>query len=318
MAPACLAVAAIAVALWSPVLLWQGQHQWAVFEMSRNLRAEHSNFGDAAVYLPLQLLFAGPWVAPVWLAGLWALLRSARWRPYRAFGVAFLLTQALVLVTIPDRPYYATPLYVVLLAAGAVIVEGVVEGRRRFFADSPPGRRRLWRSARAAVVWVLVWLAGLPVALPILPPRILATVPLQSINYDLGEQVGWPQLTQQVASVYRSLSPQERAGAVIVTGNYGEAGAIDRYGAAYGLPHAYSGHNSFWWWGPPEPSMGVALLVGDWTPEELRPFFRTVSLASHVRSPYGIDNDENGTAIWIARDQVRPWPAVWPAFKHYG
>jgi hypothetical protein len=168
------------------------------------------------------------------------------------------------------------------------------------------------------VVWVLVWLVGLPAALPILPPRILATVPLQSINYDLGEQVGWPQLTQRVASVYRSLSPQERAGAVIVAGNYGEAGAIDRYSGAYDLPNAYSGHNSYWWWGPPTPSTGVAIFVGYWTPDDLRPYFRRVTLAGHIRSPYGIDNDENGAPIWIGRDQVRPWPAIWPDFKQYG
>jgi len=232
--------------------------------------------------------------------------------------VAFLVTQAFVLVTIPDRPYYATPLYVVLFGAGAVIVEGVVEGRRRLFSERLPGRRRLWRSPRAAVVWILVWLVGLPVGLPILPARVLATVPLQSVNYDLGEQVGWPQLARHVAAVYRSLSPGERADAVIVTDNYGEAGAIDRYGPALGLPNAFSGHNTYWWWGPPEPSTGVAILVGSWTPATLRPYFRTASLAGHVRSPYGIDNDENGTPIWIGRDQVRPWPAIWPDFKSYG
>jgi hypothetical protein len=33
--------------------------------------------------------------------------------------------------------------------------------------------------------------------------------------------------------------------ATVITGNHGEAGALDRYGAAVGLPRAFSGANNF-------------------------------------------------------------------------
>ena len=52
-----------------------------------------------------------------------------------------------------------------------------------------------------------------------------------------------------VAGVVRSLPSSERANVVILTSNYGEAGAIDRFGRALGLPQAFSGHNNFWWGG---------------------------------------------------------------------
>ena len=46
------------------------------------------------------------------------------------------------------------------------------------------------------------------------------------------------------AEVYRSLSPTDQGGACILTGNYGEAGALEFYGPRYGLPHVISGHNN--------------------------------------------------------------------------
>ena len=56
-----------------------------------------------------------------------------------------------------------------------------------------------------------------------------------------------------------ALPPAQRRVTTILAGNYGEAGAIDRYGAGDGLPAAYSGANNFWLWGPP-PAAGH---VGD-------------------------------------------------------
>lgn len=110
---------------------------------------------------------------------------------------------------------------------------------RRLLRGGPPSRRVLWRSPRAAGVYAVI--AGTvvsPLALPVLPPSALASVPLQKVNYNLGETIGWPQL------------------------NYGEAGALDRYGRACGLPAAFSGHNSYWRWRPPGSSQSVTIAIG--------------------------------------------------------
>ena len=44
-----------------------------------------------------------------------------------------------------------------------------------------------------------------PVALPVLPARVLHTVPLQKINYDLAETIGWPKQVALVAREYDAL-----------------------------------------------------------------------------------------------------------------
>ena len=91
----------------------------------------------------------------------------------------------------------------------------------------------------------------LPVAVPVLPVAVLRTVPLQKINYDLAESIAWPKQVALVAREYELLPAAERARTAILAGNYGEAGAIQRYRAEFGLPVAYSGANNFWLWGPP-------------------------------------------------------------------
>ena len=75
-----------------------------------------------------------------------------------------------------------------------------------------------------------------PATLPVLPARALHAVPLQKINYDLGEEISWPSQVALVAREYRSLPTAQRDRRTILAGNYGEAGAIDRYGREDGLP----------------------------------------------------------------------------------
>ena len=58
-------------------------------------------------------------------------------------------------------------------------------------------------------------------------------------NY--ADRYGWREMVDQVKAAYDTLSPQEKAEACILTSNYGEAGAIDFYGPALGLPRAISG-----------------------------------------------------------------------------
>ena len=105
---------------------------------------------------------------------------------------------------------------------------------------------------------------------------------------------------------------------MILTSNYGEAGAIIQFGARDGLPTAYSGHNSFWSWGPPPPGSGDTVVAIGLDRSELTPFFRSVRLAGRVHNRAGVANDEEGNPIWVATGRTRPWRAIWPHFKHYG
>lgn len=313
--------AAIALAIWSPNIVWQIQHGWPTIEMSHNLQREHSGAGYSASFLAIQLLLPGWWVAPVWISGLWALWRDQRFRPYRAFAVAYPVLFVLLLVFVGDRPYYLAGLYATLLAAGAIVTQGVVDGIRRFLRTKEPGQRVLWRSRRTAILFVaIVGLLNAPLSLPILPANALHTLPLQDINYNLGETIGWRELVTTVAGVYHSLPPQELEHSVIFTANYGEAGAIDRYGPALGLPHAFSGHNSYWWWGPPTPwlSPGDTIAVGFDDASYLERFWSDVTPVARIDNAPGVENDEEGAIVWICRGQLRLWTKIWPELKHYG
>ncbi|MGI0079616.1 MAG: hypothetical protein ACRECH_08325 [Nitrososphaerales archaeon] len=61
----------------------------------------------------------------------------------------------------------------------------------------------------------------------------------------LGDKFGWNTMVATVAQAYYTL--QERSLACIFTSNYGEASAINFFGASYGLPKAISGHNNYIW-----------------------------------------------------------------------
>ena len=157
-----------------------------------------------------------------------------------------------------------------------------------------------------------------PVALSVLPARALHTVPLQKINYDLAETIAWPRLVALVAQEYR-LAARPRSGAqtAIVTGNYGEAGAIDRYGPGLALPQAYSGANNFWLWGPP-PAGDTVGHRGERRPGPAAPRVRPGPPGGHV-----LERSRVSATTSRARRSSSPpvcassWAQAWPAFRNY-
>jgi hypothetical protein len=90
----------------------------------------------------------------------------------------------------------------------------------------------------------------LPLTLPVLPEATMARSPMPGIRKDFADTVGWHDLVAQVAAVYDALPADERGQAVILTDNYGEAGAINTYGPPLGLPTAVSGELSYYYWKP--------------------------------------------------------------------
>ena len=73
-------------------------------------------------YFFQQTLLVNPLTAPIWLAGLFALLFSARLKPYRALGWCYLVCYTVFFV-LHGKNYYLAPVYPMLFAAGAVMIE---------------------------------------------------------------------------------------------------------------------------------------------------------------------------------------------------
>ncbi len=195
------------------------------------------------------------------------------------------------------KGYYPGGVYTFCFAAGATALAG-----------RAPAAAGLVYCAAAAVSAVI--------ALPLLPAAALARFPVQKVNYDLGEEIGWPSQVALVARAYDALPASERADVAVVTGNYGEAGAVDRYGAAVGLPPAYSGANSYWLWGPPPARDTVAVAVNV-DPALLRRWFSSVRVAAVYRNGLGVSDDEEGAVICVASGLRSPWSAAWPGFRDY-
>lgn len=150
--------------------------------------------------------------------------------------------------------------------------------------------------------------------LPFVPVQHLAATPIPDINYDAGETVGWPSFVRTVAEVYEGLPPTDRASAAVLTRNYGEAGAVDRFGAALGLPPAYSGHNSYALWGPPPETARAAVVVG-YDRATLARWCGSVEQAARIDNGVGLDNNEQGTPVWVCRERSLPWAEIWPQLR---
>ena len=291
--------AAIALAIWLPNLIWQATNGWPLFEMARSLREEGIEDANSFLFGPLQVLFIGPVVLPIWVAGLVGFFRDPGLRPYRFVAWAFLVL-ALVFIALASKPYFLAPLYVPVLAAGSVVVERWT------------GRigRRFMRPALLVAV-TIGGLVALPVALPVLPAGTLARTPLNEINPELGETHGWDAFVRQVAAAYEALP----TGAVVFTASYGEAGAIDLYGDDLGLPGASSGHNSYWLWGP--RAGAPVLIVGSFPAGYLEGRFIGIRRVGTIHDPAGLENEEDGVPIWVAERPRGSWTDVWPDLRHY-
>src|SRR5215813_8970712 len=295
-----LAGAGLAAALAAPDVIWQAQHGWPNLAVFRALHGEAGH--NLVVYWPAQVLYTGFVLTPVWVAGLRWCLRHPEARRFRPAGIAAVITLVLFFVA-GGKPYYAGGIYTFLFAAGAVPTE-------RWLA-----RRRL-RPALAAVALVLTTAVAATITLSVLPARTLATVPLQKINYDLAETIAWPREVALVAREYHALPPGQRASTAILAGNYGEAGAIDRYGPGDGLPTAYSGANNFWYWGPP-PARDRSVIAVNIDPALLRRLFTTVRQVAVFHNGLGVSDDEQGAVIYRASGLRTSWAAAWPLVRNF-
>ena len=295
----------IAVALWTPYLIWQATHGWPELAISRSIANGGSGTSVSRwALIPEQLVLVSPYLAPVWVVGLVRLLRDRTLRWCRALGAGYVVL-AVVFVATGGKAYYLGAMLPLLLAAGA---QPTVDWTRR---EDVKVRRRL------VIAAVVLSLTAIPVTLPVVPVGALRHTPIVSLNYDAGETIGWPTYVSEIAGVYTSLPEAERRSAVVLASNYGEAGAVDLYGRADGLPAVFSGHNAYWYWGPPPASATVAVAVG-FERSTLAPVCGNLVLAGHLNNHLGVDDQEQGAPLWICARLRSPWKEIWPSLRDFG
>jgi Dolichyl-phosphate-mannose-protein mannosyltransferase len=296
----------LAAAMWTPYLVWQARHGWPELTVSRGIANGASGSSTSRwLLLPEQLVIVSLFLAPLWIAGLLRLFRAPQLLFARAIGYSYLLL-ALVFLISGGKSYYLAGMYPALLAAGAPAALGWL---RR-------GRPLLRRSTLAAAL-LLSAFGSLYYGLPLVPLRTLHNTSIVSVNYDIGETVAWPTYVREIAAAWHAIPASARAHGAVLTSNYGEAGAIDRYGPALGLPAAYSGHMGFWYWGPP-PANATSVLGVGFDTGYLERFFANVRLVSRLDNHLDVNNDEQHAPLWLASGLRGSWTARWPQLKNLG
>lgn len=311
---------AAAALIFLPNLLWQIQYRFPTLEDLENVRRTGKNVALGPVrFVAQQIFMEHPILFPAWFAGLGSFLWG-RGKQMRVLGWTFVIFFVTMLV-MHAKDYYLAPIYPMLYAGGAVATEDWL--RRRSWAGE-----HLW--PKFIIIAVPALLGGMlvPLLTPMLSPEqhlayahalhlrptkteVAESGPLPQF---FGDQFGWPELVADVAKVYWSLPTDVRAKTGILTGNYGEAGAIDLFGPKYGLPRAISAHQTYFYWGPPSTPL-ENLITLQYSRGFLQRGCDSVQLGSEHYHPWGMD-EENGP-IYVCRGLKKPLAEVWPELKHW-
>jgi Dolichyl-phosphate-mannose-protein mannosyltransferase len=303
---------AAALLIFLPNLIWLIRHHFPFLELMRNVRAS----GRDVVRPPLpfigdQAFIMNPVLAPFWIAGVVFLLFSR----YRVLAWAFVFVFFAIMI-LGGKDYYVTPVYPIAFAAGGIAFESLT--RTRF----------AWTRIAYAAVLLIETAILAPMFAPILSPEhfiryehALGMAPPQVEHHNMGplpqwfaDEFGWEDMAREVARVYNSLPPEERARTAIFGNDYAQSGAIDFYGPKYGLPPSIGNHQNYWLWGPRDYTGEIVIVMGsDGTND--RKFFQSVEVAGHVGHPYA--RGDRHLPVLLCRGLKMDLRQLWPQLKKW-
>jgi len=301
----------VSILVFLPNLIWQMRHHFISLEWLSYLRARDLRQGRYDGFFQEQLgTCVNPLTALLPLLGLWFFFFRPEGRRYRLLGWTFAVSFA-VFALARSRSYYTAPLYPMLLAAGSVLLGSWLMRLRP-----------AWSRLAYGVQWTLIFVGGaalIPLLLPVAPIGSGVWRVTSKMYDQFREEIGWPDLARSVSGVYESLSAEERQRTGILTGNYGEAGALNLYGPELGLPHAMGLTNSFWYRGY-DPRLPQTVIVAGFDLDEGRRLFASCEVAAKNTNPFGIVNEEsrNHPDILLCRNLRMPWEVYWQRYRRFG
>jgi hypothetical protein len=297
----------IALVLFLPNILWLFHHDFVSYHFLQHIHKRDVGEGRADGYWKYQfLLDVNPFANPLWIAGLVAFLRSNR---FRVLALMYLVPVLFFWID-KGRFYYVAEAYPVLIAMGAIVIVG-------WLAERPAWARRTLVTA----YFVGLFAFGAYAAARLVP--FASSGPLRDYalknNTDLREEFGWNELVRTVASIRDSLPPEQREHLGITTANYGEYGAVEILGRAYGLPQPIGTTNSEWLRGYPTPSPTTLIVLGLGA-EEANSIFTGCRWAGHNGNSLGIPNEESTDHpdIFVCGPPRKPWAQIWREHQDFG
>ncbi|MBN1292012.1 MAG: glycosyltransferase family 39 protein [Candidatus Latescibacteria bacterium] len=301
-----------------PNLAWQYLHGFPSLEFYHNAMI-NKNIPTSPLHIVFdQMLFANPLAFPLWIAGLAFIFLSPDMKKYRFLGWAYLPLLAMMIASASSRPDRIAAMYTVLFAAGAVAID-----RLR--------HPSIQRSAAILMIAMLI-IGGIlftPITTPLLPPSVVKqyisalglSFNLESGKKDepvpqwLADRLGWYELASDVARVCQTLSEDEKRNSIIISTNYGEAGALELFGPGFHLPPVYATHNNYHLWGPPPDSIRtyIAVFVNR---DDLDKMFDHV-IEARIHTCKNCTRQQQQIPIYIARGPRFSVTTEWPKVKSY-
>jgi len=304
--------------IFLPNVIWNVQNHWPFLELMHNIRADGRDVQLSPFeFFSQQILLVHPLNAAIWISGLVALMQSQRFKQYRFLGWCYLVSFT-AFVLLKGKNYYLAPIYPLLLAAGAVVIEvGVERTRQAWLKPAMIGlllAGGAWFAPLVVPVFSVERFVSYMNTLPFKPPRSEHSHESAVLPQHYADQFGWEELTAKTAEAWSRLAPEERNDCGIFAQNYGQAGAIDFFGPRYGLPPALSGHQTYFLWGPRGYS-GICLIVLDDDKETLDRLFEHVELVGASDHPYAL---ERNIPVYLCKGaKFGSLTTLWPKLKKW-
>jgi 4-amino-4-deoxy-L-arabinose transferase-like glycosyltransferase len=303
--------ACVALLIWTPNLIWQFENHWISLQFLASIHTRDMQTGLTSSFLIDQVLFnLNPVMLLLVVAGLVRFWFAADGVRFRLLGWMYVVP-LILLVLVQGKGYYLAASYPMLAAGGAVWWEHHVSSVKTV------RRARVWGWSTWGVLAVFA-IFIIAITLPVAPLGSPWWNVVSKVNRDVISEVGWPQLAQQVASVYNSLPAEERSQVAILASSSGEIGSIDLYGPRYGLPRVISGFDSYWAYGYGDPPPKTLVVVGFGS--EMLANFQDCSPGEKISVPFDVQNEImiNHDGIYVCRDLRIPWPQFWQNFQYFG
>lgn len=297
----------IALLIFLPNLIWLVKHDFISYRFLQHIHARDVGEGRAAGFLKGQFLIcANLAAAPLWIAGFIGFILN---RKYRMMAFLYAVPVAIFWIS-KGRDYYTAGAYPMVIAMGAVVAE-------RWLGFLSRGTR--W-TIEAVYFVAFAVVAGYLCAmiLPLADGGPLKQFALKN-NGDMREEFGWNELVRTVAQIRDSLPAEQRASFGILTGNYGEYGAIEILGGTYNLPAPIGMTNSEWLRGYPAPPPSTLIVVG-FSQEDANASFSGCRLAGHNGNAEGIRNEESvhHPDIFVCGPPRQGWTQFWKDNQWFG
>jgi hypothetical protein len=290
---------AIALIIWGPNLVWQVTRGFPSLAYVTNHGGSIASGGGPVVYL-VEIAVYLFFLLPLWLGGLVSLFRSRELRP---IGIACVVP--LLLFLFAGKSYYAAGTVPIALAQGLMALSRIRRPRLRAGLE-----------IAAVVASVLEFVTLIQITVPITPPDRLHAAGLDTKNKVFADSVGWPEVANQVTTIYGDLPTSERSSTVIISAYYGVPGALQVYGNPRLLPDVIvSPQLSDFYWLPSHVTATNALMV-DYQPSDVEWMCTSPRLVAHLTVPYDVAGLEQGAPVTFCQLKA-PLPELWGRLRNF-